>query len=83
MVADVGDIAINPFDLSQAVQQITERTSELMKNGCKPLIMGGDHTISYPIIKAMKVSYCLLLPKHTWPFKASHGPCFSEPVYRP
>ena len=56
MVADVGDMTINQFNLTQAVSQIKDQTSTLIKDGCKPLIMGGDHTISYPILQAIKVS---------------------------
>eukprot|EP00112_Aurelia_sp_Birch-Aquarium-sp1_P010462 Seg2232.3 transcript_id=Seg2232.3/GoldUCD/mRNA.D3Y31 product="Agmatinase mitochondrial" protein_id=Seg2232.3/GoldUCD/D3Y31 len=57
MVADVGDMNINPFNLTQTVSQIKAQTSKLIKDGCKPLIMGGDHTISYPILQAMKEKY--------------------------
>ena len=62
MVGDVGDMSINIFDLSQAVQQIKGHTAKLIQNGCKPLVMGGDHTISYPLLQAMKVgkNYCLM-----------------------
>ena len=62
MVADVGDMCINPFNLTQAVSQIKTQTSTLIKDGCKPLIMGGDHTISYPILQAMKVSISSMSP---------------------
>jgi len=57
MVGDVGDMVINMFDLPKAVEQIKRQTAQLIENGCKPLIMGGDHTISYPILQAMKEKY--------------------------
>ena len=62
MVGDVGDMAINMFDLPKAVEQIKGHTAKLIENGCKPLVMGGDHTISYPILQAMKVSRCTSIP---------------------
>ena len=62
MVGDVGDMVINMFDLPKAVEQIKRQTAKLIENGCKPLIMGGDHTISYPILQAMKVSRSTFIP---------------------
>ena len=55
MVADVGDMNLNMFDLPMAVKQIKEQAGKLIENGCKPLTMGGDHTITYPLLQAMKV----------------------------
>lgn len=63
MVADVGDMIINVCDLLQAIKQIKSQTGELIKNGCRPLIMGGDHTITYPVLQAMKVCFHFLWVK--------------------
>ena len=64
MVGDVGDMAINMFDLPKAVGQIKKQTEKLIENGCKPLVMGGDHTISYPVLQAMKVGKIYYLFQH-------------------
>jgi guanidinobutyrase len=53
MVADAGDIAINTFDLKKSIDIITSSYDEIMASGCIPLTMGGDHTISYPILRAV------------------------------
>lgn len=55
MVADVGDVSINVFNLGANIDIIQQHVANIVKTGCKPLIMGGDHTISYPILRAMKV----------------------------
>jgi len=52
-VADVGDIAINTFNLPANVEIIRHGLAAILDEGCIPLTMGGDHTISYPILKAV------------------------------
>ena len=52
-VADVGDIAINTFNLPANVEIIRQGISDILDHGCIPLTLGGDHTISYPILKAV------------------------------
>jgi guanidinobutyrase len=53
-VADIGDVAINTFNLGKSVAIIEQAYDEILKQGCKPLTMGGDHTISLPILRALK-----------------------------
>ena len=50
-VADVGDVEVTPYDLVKTCKQIEEQYAKLIANGCKPLTLGGDHTITYPILK--------------------------------
>jgi len=52
-VADVGDVAINPFNLAKSVQIIEDAYDAIAATGAKPLTMGGDHTIVLPILRAM------------------------------
>jgi agmatinase len=52
-VVDAGDIAVNPFNIQQAVEEIEEGVDELLDEGLKLVTLGGDHTIAYPIIKAL------------------------------
>jgi len=53
-VADIGDIAINTFNLEKSVTIIEQAYDKILEQGCKPLTMGGDHTISLPILRALK-----------------------------
>lgn len=55
MVADVGDVSVNVFNTEANIGIIHQHVANIISNGCKPLIMGGDHTITYPILKAIKV----------------------------
>jgi guanidinobutyrase len=51
-VADVGDVALNTFNLQKSVGIIEASYDGLFAQGCIPLSMGGDHTITYPILRA-------------------------------
>ena len=55
MVADVGDVPINVFDIKANVDIIHRHVASVVANGCRPLILGGDHFITYPILRAIKV----------------------------
>ena len=57
MVADIGDIGINTYNLAATVDIIHKAIGSIVENGCKPLVLGGDHTITYPILKGIKASY--------------------------
>jgi agmatinase len=52
-VADAGDIAGTPFDLLQAVEQIERGADELFTRAAHLLTIGGDHTVSLPLLRAV------------------------------
>ncbi|MGB3314438.1 MAG: agmatinase [Albidovulum sp.] len=52
-VADIGDVAINTFDLKKTIDIITDAYRGILAQGCIPLTLGGDHTLTYPILRAM------------------------------
>ena len=52
-VADIGDIAINTYNLLESVRVIEEAYEELMAHPVIPLTLGGDHTITLPILRAI------------------------------
>ncbi len=51
-VADAGDIAVNPFDIQQAIREI-ETAARDLSAGSRLLTLGGDHTIALPMLRAM------------------------------
>lgn len=55
-VADAGDIAINPFDLTEAIGQIQDAATHLGA-GRRLLTLGGDHTIALPLLRAAHAQY--------------------------
>ncbi len=52
-VADIGDVAINTFDLKDSVRIIEAAYDGILAGGCRPVTLGGDHTIALPILRAM------------------------------
>ena len=51
-VADIGDIAVNTFNLEKSIVIIEQAYDEILAVDCKPITLGGDHTISLPILRA-------------------------------
>ncbi|MFV8558094.1 agmatinase [uncultured Sulfitobacter sp.] len=52
-VADIGDVPINLFDLKKSVSIISDHYREVLSHGAIPLTLGGDHTLSWPILRAI------------------------------
>ena len=53
-VADAGDIACNPFDITEAVGQIETAAAALLGDAGRLLAIGGDHTIAYPLLRVTR-----------------------------
>ncbi len=53
-VADIGDVAINTYDLKRSIEIIEAAYDEILSHDCRPLTLGGDHTIVLPILRAMR-----------------------------
>ncbi len=52
-IADIGDVAINTFNLEKSVAIIEAHYDRILAAGTIPLSMGGDHTIALPILRAV------------------------------
>lgn len=51
-VADAGDIAVNPFDIGEAIETIQDAAGHLQADGTRLVTIGGDHTIALPLLRA-------------------------------
>ena len=51
-VADAGDMAVNPFNINEAIEAIQASALDLTEGGSKLLTLGGDHTIALPLLRA-------------------------------
>ncbi|RNF34304.1 agmatinase [Paracoccus methylarcula] len=56
-VADIGDVAINTFNMTETLRILEEAYDDILSHGCRPLTLGGDHTLPLPILRAMKKVY--------------------------
>ena len=52
-VADLGDVPINTYSLEKSLTIITRFYDDVIAAECRPLTLGGDHTIALPILRAI------------------------------
>ncbi|MEM9850578.1 MAG: agmatinase [Pseudomonadota bacterium] len=51
--ADLGDVPINTFDLVDTVARIIAYYDTLLAHDLVPMTLGGDHTLTYPVLRAI------------------------------
>ena len=56
-VADIGDVPINTFDLKKTVDIITAFYNDVLSHNAIPLTLGGDHTLTWPILRAIQAKH--------------------------
>jgi guanidinobutyrase len=52
-VADTGDVTLNPYNLLKSIDLIESHYSECLAQDIIPVSIGGDHTITLPILRAL------------------------------
>lgn len=52
-VVDGGDVAVNPYSLEKSIVLIEEHFARLAAARVLPVSLGGDHTITLPILRAL------------------------------
>jgi len=52
-IADVGDVSVNPIDLRDALKRIEKDIRSIVMHGAAPLIAGGDHLTTLPVLRAV------------------------------
>ena len=52
-VADCGDVDVVPISIERTYEQIERRLDAVLAAGTTPLCVGGDHSISLPILRAI------------------------------
>jgi guanidinobutyrase len=56
-VADLGDVPINTYSLEKSLPIISAFYERVLAAACRPLTLGGDHTIALPILRAAAARY--------------------------
>ncbi|WP_122076291.1 agmatinase [Pseudophaeobacter sp. EL27] len=54
---DIGDLAINTFSLKESLRIIEESYQAILGGNVIPMAMGGDHSITLPILRAIAAKY--------------------------
>ena len=52
-IADIGDVALNTFNLPKSIEIIEQYYDQVVAAGAKPMTIGGDHTVALPILRAL------------------------------
>jgi guanidinopropionase len=52
-IADIGDLSINPIDLRDCLDRIEQGIRSILEQGAVPLIAGGDHLTTLPVLRAV------------------------------
>ena len=55
--ADLGDIAINTFSLSDTIRIIKEAYDQFLKEDFIPMTLGGDHSLTLPVLRAIAAKH--------------------------
>lgn len=53
-IADLGDAEIIPTAVETSFANITALTSRALSAGALPVVLGGDHAISFPVVRAFR-----------------------------
>ena len=51
-IADIGDAPVVPTDVAGTFAKISEIAGQLVEKGIFPIAIGGDHSITFPVVRA-------------------------------
>ncbi len=51
-MADVGDTSVLVTNIEGTFQNITDVTRQVLDRGALPVVLGGDHAVSFPVVRA-------------------------------
>jgi agmatinase len=75
-LTDLGDVPVVPADPEQTAARITGSVAGVLAAGALPVVLGGDHSITYPIVRAFEG------PLHVVQFDAHLDYAEPEGTYR-
>lgn len=52
-IMDYRDVEVKEWDVEEIARRAIDKVSDIVKAGAKPLVIGGDHSIPYPVVKAI------------------------------
>lgn len=53
-IVDTGDADILPTNVEGSFENITDMTRGILDRGAMPVVLGGDHSITYPVVRAFE-----------------------------
>ena len=79
-VADIGDVPLNTFNLTDSIQIIEKFYKRVLKYDVKPISIGGDHTIALPILRAIAEKHGPVGLVHVDAHADTNDSMFGEPI---
>ena len=52
-LVDIGDLAIYPQDIMKTTESISAGVNEIVRRGALPVLLGGDHYLTYPAFEGL------------------------------
>ena len=56
-VVDAGDVAASPFSIDDALATIEDDVRRVTADGRKVVVLGGDHTVALPVLRALSAQH--------------------------
>jgi len=63
-LADFGDVILSPFSIADAHQSIENAVSRLVEKGILPISVGGDHSVTLPLLRGVAKTHGPLAVVH-------------------
>jgi agmatinase/guanidinopropionase len=90
-IVDYGDVGVVPVDINVTMERISEEVNKILQQEVTVVSLGGDHSISLPLLRAHKAKYGPLAVIHfdahpdtwAWEFEGqpySHGTPFRRAI---
>jgi guanidinobutyrase len=79
-VADLGDVPVNTYSIAKSLAIVERFYDEVLAAGCRPLTLGGDHTIALPILRAVARRHGPVALVHVDAHADINDEMFGEPV---
>ena len=79
-VADIGDVAINTFHLPKTCDIITGAYADILRHDVVPLTLGGDHTLTWPVLRAIAAKHGPVALIHVDAHADTSEHMFGEPI---
>ena len=79
-VADLGDVPINTYSLEKSLAIIQAFYDAVLEQNCKPLTLGGDHTIALPILRSIAKRHGPVALVHVDAHADINDEMFGEPI---
>ncbi len=61
---DLGDLELSGLSIEAALEKIRAIAARILENGAKPCCIGGEHTLTFPIVQEIKGVYPEILMLH-------------------